>query len=274
MKPYYESGGVTIFHADCREVLPQLEPVDTVVTSPPYAEQRLYGLEPGQFVWNEVVPPALASVRLTENGQMLVNLGLIYRDGEAVEYWQPMIVALRAAGHRLFGWYVWDQGWGLPGDWRGRLAPSHEWIFHFNRQARELNKTEPCKVAGASREVFTRNRDGTLKSARSVCVQEFKVPDTVLRFPRLIGKNEGNGHPAQLPKAIASYALRTLQGQSVLDPFMGSGTTIVAAKELGMRAIGIEVDERYCEIAAKRLAQQVFAFDAPPIERHEQLEIT
>jgi hypothetical protein len=66
----------------------------------------------------------------------------VHKDGEVIEYWNPIIRDLRGAMWRLFGWYVWDQGDGLPGDWAGRLAPSHEFIFHFNRNGLKPNKTK------------------------------------------------------------------------------------------------------------------------------------
>jgi DNA modification methylase len=260
MKPYYEHGGITIYHGDSRVIAPQLPPVDLVVTSPPYADQRRYGFKRGEFRWEHVVPRALAAVNLAPDGQMLVNLGLVHRDGEVICYWEPMIATLRAFEYRLFGWYAWDQGAGLAGAWGGHFAPSHEWVFHFNRNAREPHKFVPCKHAGAKHTGGMRAVSGEMipKTGLGRIVSATKVPDSVIRINR--SKSNDSGHPAPYPRALAEFIMQAWDGD-VIDPFMGGGTTLLAAYGLGRAAIGIEIEERYCEIAAKRLEQEVLPLE-------------
>ena len=84
-----------------------------------------------------------------------------------------------------------------------------------------------------------------------------------------------NDHPATFPLVFASRCIKhgTQTNNVVLDPFLGSGTTLRAAKDLGRQAIGIEIEERYCEIAAKRLEQQCLPFDDVPDNWAEQLSL-
>jgi site-specific DNA-methyltransferase (adenine-specific) len=81
-------------------------------------------------------------------------------------------------------------------------------------------------------------------------------------FAFTVGQESKPEHPSPKPEPFMRYLVERLseEGQTILDPFMGSGTTLRAAKDLGRKAIGIEIEERYCEIAAKRMAQEVFSF--------------
>jgi hypothetical protein len=260
--PYYDHGGIQIFLGDYREILPLVR-ADVVVTSPPYGEQRTYGGI--QWAWNEVVPPAMSAVRA---GQVLINLGLIRRDGEVVEYWTPMVQAMRGQGYKLAGWYVWDQSFGLPGDWNGCFGPSHEWVFHLRIAPADVRKFVPCKVRlGVVNGTGLRRQDGTTArkmSGDGMLYQTHKIPDSVIRICREASRVGPEAeHPARFPLAFAAHLVSAFDG-TILDPFMGSGTTLVAAKQLGRKAIGIEIEERYCEVAAKRLQQEVLPLTVEP----------
>jgi DNA modification methylase len=248
--------GISLYLGDCREILPSVETVDTLVTSPPYAQQRDYGKKIED--WAAIVS-AVALAPAHDKTQILINLGLVHKDGSVFEYWEPLKENLVSDGWRLFGWYVWDKLNGAPGNWNGRLAPAHEFVFHFNRAPVEINKwvrTKDRLMAGTG----LRRADGTMSGVSSPdkIGQPFKVPDSVIRTPphQLRGGPE-NEHPAIFPVELPRHLIMSFSqiGQTIADPFMGSGTTGVAAVQLGRRFVGIELEPKYFDIACQRISQ-------------------
>ena len=241
MIPYYVEGGVTIYHADCREVLPTLDPVDLIVTSPPYnlGGQKASGtyfrnLQDGYECTSDDLPDADYQ---TDQRTILHLMWRCLSDSGAIFYnhkprvggdrvWLPSFVL--DSGLPLRQIIVWDRGSGFNRQF-AYFVPSYEWIMLLAKPDFRL-------------------------TTRSV--------DDVWRIPPASG-SAAEDHPAPFPLAIPKLAIASVEtAASVLDPFAGSGSTLRAAKDLGRRAIGIELSERYCEIAARRLGQEVMDFGA------------
>ena len=237
-------------------------------TSPPYANQREYTTG-GIADWDALMQGVFGAARgaLREDTQILVNLGLVHRDNEWQPYWDGWIAWMRTQGWRRFGWYVWDQSVTVPGDWAGRLAPRHEFVFHFNRQARKPNKIVPCKWAGHETHLRAdgsstamRAKDGKVGEWNHAGqpTQEFRIPDSVVEVTRQRGRiGDGIDHPAVFPLGLPKFFIEayTDVGEIVFEPFAGSGTTLLAGQLTDRRVRAIELAPEYVDVALRRWLQ-------------------
>ncbi len=229
MKPYYEHAGIQIFHGDCRDVLPTLGKIDHTITDPPYNAQTHAGaLTNGRGEDHLVNFAPLSDNDVRDVFAIIANV--TDRWVVATVAWQHAAMLEREPipGLRFVRLGVWVKPNGSPqftGD-----RPGQGW--------------EAVAILDASGESLRWNGGGR---------------HGVWNIPKVSGEHP-TGKPITLVKSFVS--LFTDAGDVILDPFMGSGTTLLAAKDLGRRAIGVEMEERYCEIAAKRLAQEVFDFEA------------
>ena len=230
MEPYYDDGTCVIYHGDCREILPTLDPVPLVLTDPPYG-----------------IPAGAAFVRLKST--------VIVDDGDAVhnvevDGWRELVAFTDDA------WFV-EFGRNGPAPMAAMVA-GHESVGFVAWRWYLIVKQAPPPTP---RPTFVSAWEAALCSYKGIRVWHGTgyVPD---RWIGMTPNRTGNGvHPTQKPIEPLTQLIGALSRDdaTVLDPFMGSGTTLRAAKDLGRKAIGVEVDERYCEIAAKRLAQEVLA---------------
>lgn len=239
------------------------EPIQLALTftSPPYEKQRNYRLEE-PFDWGKVVPAVMTNCALhgPKDQQILVSLGLVHQERRVIVYWQPLLDAMEERGAPLFGWYVWDQGCGLAGDWNGRLSPSHEFVFHFCAKPRQANKIIECKCAGEYHHpgdqdnTGLRSPDGTNRkwTGADQPVQSHKIPDSVIREPRQYGGVPGHPAPFSIPFASLVIEAYSNVGEWVCDPFAGSGTTLLAAEQTQRRCIAIDLEPSYIAIALER----------------------
>ena len=229
-------------------------------TSPPYGQQRDYTTG-GVSDWDALMQGVFRALPMAPDAQVLVNLGLVHRDNEWQPYWQGWLEWMRSQGWRRFGWYVWDQGPGLPGDWNGRLAPSFEFVFHFNRQSRRPNKIVPCVWAGhvASEKGGLRAKDGTVGewTHAGQGVQEMRIPDNVLRITRHKARGIETEHPAVFPTALPAFVTNAFSdpGDVIYEPFSGSGSTIVAGQQTGRRVCAVELAPTYIDVSLRRFSR-------------------
>lgn len=219
MTPYYEGGGVTLYHADCLDVLPTLGPVDHVITDPPYDAQTHAGARTGT---DGGVPIEMGFDPL----DMPVFVPLLL---SAAKRWCIAFCSLEMLGeYRQIAGPAWVRG----GFWR---KPDGAPQFTGDRPGQPGEALAICHRPGKKR------WNGGGRHA----FYEFGVE----RFCR--------AHPTQKPEQLMNALVADFsdEGETILDPFAGSGTTLVVARRLGRRAIGIEREERYCEVIAQRLAQ-------------------
>ena len=162
-------------------------------------------------------------------------------------------------GWPLFGWYVWDKGFGMPGNWNGRLAPAHEFIFHFskggNKQANKWVDKNPKYIKEGSGKAF-RQKDGSTKPATSprASMQTTKIADSVIRVTPQMARNLDTTHPAMFPVALCEqiYNSYAKAGDWMFEPFSGSGTSIIACEGMGMNCAAMELAPEYVDIAVAR----------------------
>lgn len=222
MTPYYQDDAVTIYHADALEVLAQAPSVDLIVTDPPYTLGMSSSFE-GKIGWSDLMNSARFYAECLREYFRLTQT----RQGAAWVFnnWRSFPILARAAWEArwpLQSLLVWDKSWIGQGGHQG-LRPCYELVGLFTHQAFTIPDRGLSDI--------------------------WRCPDT---------RDRVNGHTAEKPVALMErLILESGDGSIILDPFMGSGTTLVAAKNLGRRAIGCDTEERYCEIAAERCAQEV-----------------
>lgn len=258
LTPYYQDDYATIYHADCRDVLPQLAPVDLVITSPPYDDLRTYG----GFIW-EYKTTARELFRITKPGGVVVWIVADEtKNGSETGNSFRQALYFMELGFNLHDTMIYQKT-GVSFPETNRYYPNFEYMFVFSSGApKTVNLLADRKNTYAGDRVHSnqRERDGSLKTKSCVgnITPDYGVRYNVWQMPH--NKPDERGfHPATFPKRLAADHIRSwaTTDDVVLDPFMGSGTTLRAAKDLGIKSIGIEIEEKYCEIAAKRLRQEV-----------------
>jgi len=265
-----------LIEGDAREELKKLpaDSVDLVVTSPPYADsrKRTYGgIPPDEYVeWFLPFGRELFAV-LKPTGSFVLNVKEKVVAGERHTYVIDLIHALRKQGWRWTEEYIWHKKNCYPGKWPNRFRDAWERCLHFTKSKDFHMYQDEVRVpmgewkiarlrnlsATDKRRDESKVRSGFGKNVENWAGRELAYPTNVLR---LATECNNKGHSAAFPEALPSWFIRlfTKPGGVVLDPFLGSGTTVVAAARLQRRFIGIEIKSEYSELARANLRKLGF----------------
>jgi len=230
--PYYSHDGITIYHGDCREIAPQLSQVDVVITSPPYNVGLCYlGYDDRmpQEQFQQFNREWLIAIYQALNPSARVYIVV----SDKMLFWmKPLAEDVGLSFVQLLAWCKPNLAGGvsISLDWNCLT----EWILLFR-----FGKRTP------------------MMSGEGTTHNWFVIPSPQRNW----NGEDSKQHIAQFPLKLPRRLLARTPGEIILDPFSGSGSTLRAAKDLRRKAIGIEIEEKYAEIAAKRLEQEVFDFD-------------
>ena len=262
---------VQLFCGDCLERMKEIPDgsVDMVITSPPYAMQRksTYGgvSEDDYVEW--FTPIALEIKRvLKDTGSFFLNIKPNCKNGERVLYVMKLVIHLKEnVGFRFIDEFCWTK-LGVPGKFQGRFKNAFEPIYHFTKT--KYYTHNPYDVATKAKEVsiarYKRKACGETKNGsgfagmRKEIKSDLALPSNHLHIPQKSNQHTiQSKHSAVYPVELCDFFIKAFsnEGETILDPFMGSGTTGVACVNTNRNFIGIEKDEKYFEIAKERIAE-------------------
>lgn len=223
-KPYYHHAGITIYQGDCREILPELACFDLLLTDPPYGigESSRKNNSRGKAFGSKSHAPHNTRNRIIPP----TDYGHFEWDSKPADQ-----EVLNAAIHQCAQAIVWGGNYFA-------LPPRRGWLVWDKQNSGDF---ADCELAWTN-----------LETAVRICRHMWNG---------MLRATENNGarfHPTQKPIALMGWCLSfSKTAKSLLDPWCGSGSSLIAGKAAGMHSVGIDIEERYCEIAAKRLSQEV-----------------
>ena len=260
-----------IYHGDCQNILPRLpnNSIDLIVTSPPYADQRnntYGGIKPDDYVdWFLPIAKELLRI-LKPTGTFILNIKEKAINGERHTYVLELIIALRKQGWYWTEEFIWHKKNCYPGKWPNRFRDAWERLLQFNKSKkfnmyqenvmvpvgdwaknRLKNLSEVDKIRDTSKV-----GSGFGKNVSNWIGRDLVYPTNVLHLSTECANKE---HSAAFPLELPSWFINlfTQEGDIVLDPFLGSGTTAKAAYQLKRHYIGIEIQEDYYIKSKKNL---------------------
>ncbi len=222
-------------------------------TSPPYADIRDYkGGDMSVENLVKFIPAAKSYVDV-----MCVNLGIKRKNYEVIQFWDAYIAEAKTCGLKLLSWNVWDKTFpGSVYQQQAMFPLRHEFIFVFGEKPYKLNRTIPkSQNVHTDRTVTRRLSDGSMirTSVNRLNSEPNKQLETVVSVPSERGPIRSK-HPAVMPVKLPIEYIKAMtnEGDSVLEPFAGSGTTLIACEKTGRKCLAMEISPEYCDVIIER----------------------
>ena len=279
----YELGPHRLVCGDCRNIATVTallggRKINLAFTSPPYAAQREYDessgfkpIPPDEYVaWFEAVQAAVR-VNLAPDGSWFVNIKEHCEGGQRHLYVKDLTIAhVRQWGWRFVDEICWVRS-GPPGSWPDRFKNGFEPVFHYSRGRCKFrpravgHMSDHVRVPSSVNNAERTGTNGEHWNLSGEFVDGIALPSNVVQCA---GVETGTGHTAAFPVGLPEFFVKayTDEGDAVYDPFMGSGTTLVAAAKHGRVAFGTEISPRYCDVIRRRWTRYARAnnLDAGP----------
>lgn len=272
-----------VMHGDALDLLPRLDPqsVSLFFTSPPYADQRAYSrIHPDRYVeW--FLPFARAMYDATEEtGSLVLNIKNRVANkgplkGQRHPYVYQLVLALQHMGWRWVETYIWAKPNAIPGRFGPRTKDAFEYVYHFARgpkphfdldAVRVPYKADEAEIARRKLDTLGRRNTeaGFGRDRTKTYLHGGADPGNVVNVAQTYNQHRGVAHTAAMPEGLAEFFIRAMSPTNglVVDPFAGSGTTVVVGRRLGRRAAGFELHAEYAEEARRRIAAD-YAEDVP-----------
>lgn len=261
MKPYIADPDITVYMGNALDVLAELDEgsCDAIVTSPPYLDARPEYPSPTQTEFTQI----FCELRRVCTGTLLLNVGRLWRERREQLWWLNLIDSAEVAGWPHRDTVVWVKQNANP--FQGEVVTnSHEYLLlfgdGFDEDAVRTEYDDESLKRMKRKFVAHAGVKGDVNVVDPNEMEEREINEKGARgksyFICPTGKEKGNKHPAPMPLELAEYLVRLSGGSRILDPFAGSGTTLLAARRLGREAIGIELLPEFAEIISERIAQQ------------------
>lgn len=235
---------------------------ELLFTSPPYSDMRSY--EGGDLEVSHIAEFIKAYKEYVP--YQVVNLGIKRSGGEIDTYWDEYIKQAKQCGYKLLAWNVWDKcGKMSVGSASAMIPIRHEWIFAFcdtaefeflfGEEPKEINKTRSKKATSISnkrRMKTVRQQDGSMKySSFGSTTSQMKKMESITS---LLPVNASSDHPAMFPVELPAEYIKAMtgEGDTVIEPFGGSGTTLIACEQLGRKCRIMELSPKYCDLIIRR----------------------